>query len=270
MTTWMKRSMRGITLLILICGLAAWRPASAVTISTSADLGAVPGTAGTGLSGSIYQFSSEPSNWAQASTMIAASSGPLATFKTTSICYPDCAGHTAGDSPETFAQYVGSGTNSNSFTYTVPPAQQPTQIANSAMVITGYIAISQAGTYNFNLGSDDSSLLYIGGQQVVNNDGQKNFGFASGAATFTQAGLYTITLDYAEASGSAGLEFSVENSAGACVIGTANCTGGAAQTGAFYSSLPATATATPEPASLSVLATGVAAIFGLRRRRRRA
>jgi hypothetical protein len=110
--------------------------------------------------------------------------------------------------------------------------------------------------------------LYIGGQQVVNNDGQKNFGFASGAATFTQAGLYAITLDYAEASGSAGLEFSVENSAGACVIGTANCTGGAAQTGAFYSSLPATPT--PEPASLSVLASGVAAIFGLRRRRRSA
>jgi len=265
MTTWMKRSMRGITLLILICGLAAWRPASAVTISTSADLGAVPGTAGTGLSGSIYQFSSEPTNWAQASTMIAASSGPLATFKTTSICYPDCAGHTAGDSPETFAQYVGSGTNSNSFSYT--GTSQPTQIANSAMVITGYIAISQAGTYNFNLGSDDSSLLYVGGQQIVNSDGQKNFAFTSGAATFTQAGLYAITLDYAEASGSAGLEFSMENSAGACVIGTVNCTGGAAQTGLFYSSLPATPA--PEPASLSVLASGVAAIFGLRRRRRR-
>jgi PA14 domain/PEP-CTERM motif len=261
----MERLMRGIALFILICGLAAWRPAGAVTISTSADLGAVPGAAGTGLSGSIYQFSSEPSNWAQASTMIAASSGPLATFKTTSICYPDCAGHTANDSPETFAQYVGSGTNSNSFSYT--GTSQPTQIANSAMVITGYIAITQAGTYNFNLGSDDSSLLYIGGQQIVNNDGQKNFAFASGAATFTQAGLYAITLDYAEASGSAGLEFSMENSANACVIGTANCTGGTAQTGLFYSSLPATAT--PEPASLSVLATGVAAIFGLRRRRRR-
>jgi hypothetical protein len=264
----MKHSMRGIALLIMIVGLMAWRPAGAVTISTSADLGAVPGTAGTGLSGSVYQFSSEPSNWAQASTMIAASSGPLATFKTTSICYPDCAGHTAGDSPETFAQYVGSGTNSNSFSYT--GTSQPTQIANSAMVITGYIAISQAGTYNFNLGSDDSSLLYIGGQQIVNNDGQKNFAFASGAATFTQAGLYAITLDYAEASGSSGLEFSMENSAGTCVIGTANCNGGTGQTGAFYSSLPTTTpTPTPEPASLSVLATGVAAIFGLRRRRRR-
>ncbi|HEX4504540.1 MAG TPA: PA14 domain-containing protein [Alphaproteobacteria bacterium] len=265
----MKRSMRGIALLIVIAGLMAWRPAGAspIVIGASADLGAVPTTAGTGLSGSIYQFSSEPTSWSSAATKIAASSGPLATFKTTSICYPDCAGHTANDSPETFSQYVGSGTNSNSFSYT--SANQPTNIANSAIVITGYIAITQAGTYNFNLGSDDSSLLYIGGQQVVNNDGQKNFAFASSAVTFTQAGLYAITLDYAEASGSAGLEFSMSNSAGACVIGqTSNCTGGTTQTGAFYSSLPATPA--PEPASLSVLVSGVAAIFGLRRRRRAA
>jgi hypothetical protein len=252
----------------MIAGLMAWRPAHAVTISTTADLGPVPGVAGTGLAGTIYQFGSEPTNWSQAASMIATSNGSVATFKTTAICYPDCSGNTINDSPETFSSYVGSGTNSNSFSYTVPSAQ-PTQIANSAMVITGYIAITQAGTYTFNLGSDDSSLLYIGGQQIVNSDVQKNFGYTSGTATFSQAGLYAITLDYAEASGSAALDLYASGPSGSCILGrAASCASGTTQqTGLFYSSLPATAT--PEPASLSVLATGVAAIFGLRRRRRR-
>ena len=46
----------------------------------------------------------------------------------------NCSGTTANDSPETFAQYVGSGTNSNSFSYTVPPAQQPFTLEATELV----------------------------------------------------------------------------------------------------------------------------------------
>ena len=266
----MKSSLRGITLLVAVWVLFAGQPAGAttITIGAGADLAAVPGSAGTGLSASYYSFgSTEATSWAQASSLIAASGGPTATFNTTAICYPDCAGNTINDSPTTMAQYVG-GSSSN-FTYTVPPGQIPTTIADTAMVITGYIAITQAGTYTFNLGSDDGSLLYIGGQQVINNDGQHNFQTDSQQVNFSAPGLYAITLDDFEASGSAGVDLYASNPSGTCVIGrAANCAAGTAQTGLFYSSLPAAPV--PEPASLWVMTTGLLGLFAVLRRRRHA
>jgi hypothetical protein len=260
-----------MALLIAVCGLFAGQPAGAtsITIGSGADLGAVPGSAGTGLSASYYSFgSTEATSWAQASSLIASSGGPTATFNTTAICYPDCAGNTINDSPTTMAQYVGG--SSTNFTYTVPSSQIPTTIADTAMVVTGYIAITQAGTYTFNLGSDDGSLLYIGGQQIINNDGQHSFATDTQQVTFTTAGLYAITLDDFEASGSAGVDFYASNPSGACVIGrAASCAAGTAQTGLFYSSLPAAAPV-PEPGSLWIMTTGLLGMLGFLRWRRRA
>ena len=266
-----KLSLRGMAFLIAVFAVFAGQPAGAnpITIGTG-PLAAVPGSAGTGLSASYYSFgSTEATSWSQASSLIAASHGPTATFNTTSICYPDCAGNTINDSPLTMAQYVGGNGGASNFTYTVQPGQIPTTIADTAMVITGYIAITQAGTYTFNLGSDDGSILYIGGQQVINNDGQHSFQTDMQQVTFSSAGLYAITLDDFEASGSAGLDLYASNPSGACVIGrAANCAAGTAQTGLFYSSLPAAPA--PEPASLWVMTTGLLGLFGVLRRRRRA
>jgi hypothetical protein len=261
----MERSMRGIGMVLAICLLFGWRPADAVTISSSMDLGTVPAGAGTGLSASYYAFGNEPQSLSQAASMIASSGGPTATFMTRSICYPDCASNTVNDSSVTMAQYVGS--NATNFTYTVPNSQIPTQISSTAMVITGYIAITQAGTYTFNLGSDDGSALIIGGQTVVNNDGRHSFQTNTSMATFTQVGLYAITLDYFEASGAAGLDLYASDPTGACVIGrAANCAPGTASTNLFYSSLPTGSV--PEPASLFVMGSGLAGLAALRRRRR--
>ncbi len=259
--------MRGIALIIALIALIAWQPAGATTISTSADLSAVPTSAGTGLTVQYYSFgSTEATSWAQANKLILAANGPTATFNTTAICYPDCAGNTVNDSPETMAQYV-SGSDTN-FSYTVSGSQIPTTIADTAMVMTGYIAITQVGTYTFYLGSDDGSILSIGGQTIVNNDGQHNFQTDTGTATFSAPGLYAFTLDYFEASGSAGLDLYASDPTGTCVIGRgANCAAGTAQTGLFYSSLPAAAV--PEPASLWVMAGGLLGVFGFARWRRR-
>ncbi len=257
--------MRFFALFTIVLALLASRPADALTISSSMDVGAVPANGGTGLATKYYQFSSEPTSLSQAATMIASSSGPIATFITSAICYPDCAGNTVNDSPETMTQYVGS--NVSNFTYTVPQSQIPTNIANTAMVITGYIAITQAGTYTFNLGSDDGSSLTIGGQQIIDNDSQHSFQVDTATATFTQAGLYAISINDFEASGSAGLDFYVSNPSGTCIIGrAANCAAGTASTGLLYSTLPAGSV--PEPASLWVMGSGLAGLFFVLRRRR--
>ena len=218
----MKSSLRGIALLIAACALFAGRGADAtpIAISASAAVAPVPTGAGTGLAVKYYTFgNTEPTSWANASSMIAAGSGPVATFNTTQICYPNCAGGTINDSSTTMQQYVANG--ASNFAYTVPSSQIPTTIANSAMVITGYLDITQAGTYTFNLGSDDGSLLYIGGQQIINGDSQRNQATGTQQVSFTQAGLYAITIDYYEVSGSAGLDFYASAPNGTCVIGRA-------------------------------------------------
>jgi PA14 domain/PEP-CTERM motif len=269
----MKSSLRGIALLIAACALFAGRGADAtpIAISASAAVAPVPTNAGTGLAVKYYTFgNTEPTSWANASSMINSGSGPVATFNTTQICYPNCAGGTINDSSTTMQQYVANG--ASNFAYTVPSSQIPTTIANSAMVITGYLDITQAGTYTFNLGSDDGSLLYIGGQQIINGDSQRNQATGTQQVSFTQAGLYAITIDYYEVSGSAGLDFYASAPNGTCVIGrAANCASGStAQTNLFYSSIPSSGTAVPEPGSLFVMATSLLGLCGALVWRRRA
>ncbi|HEX4505664.1 MAG TPA: PA14 domain-containing protein [Alphaproteobacteria bacterium] len=258
--------MRRISLTLLAALLMAPFSAGAVTISASQDLGAVPSISGGGLLGSYYKFSSSSNigTLSNANQLISSSGGPTATFTTTEVCFPDCAGTSMSDS-STMTQFLNG--HASNFSYT--SATQPTSIDHSAIVLTGYIAITQAGTYNFNLGSDDGSQLTIGGQQVINNDSDHGFSFVGGNATFTQAGLYAISISYFEDSGSTGLDFFAKDPNGTCVIGlAANCASGSATTGLLYSSLPTTAT--PEPASLLIFGAGLSGLAAIRRRRRKA
>src|SRR6185437_15407591 len=174
----------------------------------------------------------------------------------------DCAGTSISDS-STMTQFLNG--HASNFSYT--SSNHPTAIDHSAIVLTGYIAITQAGTYNFNLGSDDGSQLTIGGQTVINNDSDHGFSFVGGDATFSQAGLYAISLTYFEDSGSTGLALFAKDPNGNCVVGrSANCAAGSAATGLFYSSLPSTPT--PEPASLTIFGAGLAGLAAVRRRRK--
>lgn len=239
--------MRTIILTLMTCLILAWQPAGAVTINPNQNLGAVPVNPGTGLLGSYYKFGSNNiGTLAQANALISSSGGPTATFSTTTVCFPDCNGGTIDDS-STVPQFLNG--HASNFAYTAPGSQIPPSLAHSAIVLTGYIAISQAGSYTFNLGSDDGSQLMIGGQTVVGNDNDHSYQVNSGTATFSAPGLYAISLLFFEDSGSSGLELSV---------------GGSAAT-KFYSSLPATAT--PEPASIALFAAGLGALAWARRRR---
>ncbi|MFI1744691.1 PA14 domain-containing protein [Thalassobellus sediminis] len=62
----------------------------------------------------------------------------------------------------------------------------------------GYIAIPEKGEVNFNISSDDGTILLIGGQKVIVNDGYRKAPGESpkGTAVFLKAGLYPIELLY--------------------------------------------------------------------------
>lgn len=257
--------MRRILLILSTCLTPALFPAGAVTISASQDLGAVPVTAGSGLLGSYYKFNSSNNigSLANANQLISSSTGPTATFTTTEVCFPDCAGTSLSDS-STMTQLL----NGHTSTFSYTGASQPTSIDHTAMVLTGYIAITQTGTYNFNLGSDDGSSLTIGGTTVISNDYDHAFQFYNGSATFTQTGLYAISIQYFEDSGATGLDFYGSGPSGTCIFGrTASCAAGSERTSLFYGSLP---TAAPEPASLAIFGAGLAGLAAVRRYRRRA
>ena len=256
--------MKRILLVSAAILLAASHPSDAVTISPSQDLAAVPLNPGTGLLGNYYKFPTAASvgSMSNANVLISSSGGPTATFTTSTICFPDCAGTSISDSNMMTAFLNGHASN---FAYT--SANQPPAIDHSAITLTGYIAITQTGTYNFNLGSDDGSALTIGGTSVINNDSDHVFSTASGAASFSQTGLYAISIEYFEDAGVTGLDFYGSDPTGNCVIGRSgsNCgSTGSVATSLFYSTLPAAAA--PEPASLLILSAGLVALALVRRR----
>jgi hypothetical protein len=260
-----EKIVRGIVLWIALCAVLFAASAGAVTISSSASVGAVPSSAGAGLSGSYYAFTNgSVTSLAQANQLISSTSAPTATFTSNTICFPDCAGTSISDSSPLTSLLNGNVTN---FSYTTG-ASAVTSVSDTAMVLTGYIAIAQAGTYTYYLGSDDGSELTIGGQSVIVDDGTHSFTTDSANVTYAAAGLYAISIEYFENGGVTGLDFYAENdTTNQCVIGrTASCAAGTASTGALYSP----AAIAPEPGSVWLLGGGLAGLFGLRRARLRA
>jgi hypothetical protein len=70
----------------------------------------------------------------------------------------------------------------------------------------GYLDVPVDGVYTLSLESDDGSILWIGDEEVVNNDGLHGMETQSGVVGL-EAGLHKITVGFFEAGGGAGLIF---------------------------------------------------------------
>jgi plastocyanin len=73
-----------------------------------------------------------------------------------------------------------------------------------AFRFTGYISVPEKGTYTFTTESDNGSALYIGSEQVVDNDGEHSMQKESGEIALSE-GLHEITVTYFESHGGQGL-----------------------------------------------------------------
>ncbi|NJO48170.1 MAG: hypothetical protein HC840_00480 [Leptolyngbyaceae cyanobacterium RM2_2_4] len=97
----------------------------------------------------------------------------------------------------TFNQLNGpSGPNS-----ILPLAIQPLFLSNNYRIVcTGHIVVRETAYYNFELNSDDGSILTVNGTQVVNNDGNHGMTAKSGTILLRR-GVRTFTLSYAQTGG---------------------------------------------------------------------
>ncbi len=76
--------------------------------------------------------------------------------------------------------------------------------ANSGAVWTGLLDVTAGGTYTFQTSSDDGSLLYVDGTQVVDDDGSHAMQTATGSVNLTP-GEHVVTVEYVQAGGGAGV-----------------------------------------------------------------
>lgn len=80
----------------------------------------------------------------------------------------------------------------------IDPEIQSLFVSNNYRIsCTGDLVIAEDGYHNFELSSDDGSILTIDGTQVVNNDGAHGVTTLSGTKAL-QAGVHTFSLLYAQ------------------------------------------------------------------------
>ena len=77
----------------------------------------------------------------------------------------------------------------------------PTTSNSYALQYTGWIVVPESKSYTFSLTSDDGSLLFINGKEVINNDGTHGVKTVKNSIDLTQ-GLHRVVLNYFQATGS--------------------------------------------------------------------
>ncbi len=158
---------------------------------------------------------------------------PTDTFTAQSLNFP-----AISDSSSLSVFLNGQGSN---FVGTAPSTGNTT---TSYFIFSGYLAVSQPGTWNFQLGSDDGSALYLNSTLAVGNDSPHAYQSVTGQVTFSAAGLYAFQTKFFENGGTIGLALAADKSGGS------NFT---VLSGTDYS---LQAAAVPEPATFALMGTG--------------
>ncbi|MGQ0737564.1 MAG: alpha-L-fucosidase [Bacteroidota bacterium] len=78
------------------------------------------------------------------------------------------------------------------------------------LLMEGYIKLEKADVYHFYLSSDDGSILYIDGKQVVNNDGLHGMVEQKGTVALAE-GLHSIRIEFFEKTGGDDLQLFIES-----------------------------------------------------------
>jgi hypothetical protein len=86
----------------------------------------------------------------------------------------------------------------------LPQALQGLYASNFEIVCTGYFINPDNNFHEFDVSSDDGSLLYIGGSLVVQNDGEHSVTDVKGNK-FLQSEVYSFQLDYFQGPGNVAL-----------------------------------------------------------------
>lgn len=93
----------------------------------------------------------------------------------------------------------------------LPTQLQPLYQNNIALTCTGYIVNTDYNYHEFDLASDDGSLLYINDSLLVNNDGAHAVSDVK-AEKYLQAQVYSFQLNYFQVNSNTALVVNMDNS----------------------------------------------------------
>lgn len=161
-----------------------------------------PGFLGGGLNGNIWASVPFPASipartLAFSESYIASNPTPSGTFTSTQIDYPNGSANVSPVPGTSICTFLGTDCSSLS-----SPSLGSVDFHNSIIELNGYLAIPTAfTTYQFDLGSDDGSEVWIQGTSILKRDGIHAFtlGVNPVDVKFDAAGLYAIRLLYYEA-----------------------------------------------------------------------
>lgn len=152
-----------------------------------------PGAAGApGLNGTFYFTNGAPITTISMAQAYMAANSATGTFTATEAGITGSRngfGYFAHDA-DSAAQFLQVGDDGKSY------SGPTTTLDDGLFDFRGYLDVTAPGTLPLSLFSDDGSALYIGGQQVLLNDGVHVDTQVNGSATFALAGLYPVDVVY--------------------------------------------------------------------------